>query len=83
MDTLIIFDVISHGKGHMSIHEGREISVINNNEWEVYKVEVKNEWVMKILGYSQQLFLDRQFLEVPGHGTIRMKFPDEISQQQE
>ena len=32
MDTLIIFDVISHGKGHMNIHEGREISVINNNE---------------------------------------------------
>lgn len=35
---------------------------------------------MKILGYSQQLFLDRRFLEVQGHGTIRMKFPDETPQ---
>lgn len=32
MDTLITFDVISHGKGYMSIHGGTEISVINNNE---------------------------------------------------
>ena len=80
MDIPITFDVISHGNGHMSIHRGRGIGVINNNEWEVYKAEVKNAWVMKILGYSQQLFLDRQFLELQGHGTTRMEFPDETPQ---
>ena len=32
MDTLITFDVISHGEGHMSIHGDREIRVINNNK---------------------------------------------------
>ena len=80
MDTPITFDVIAHGKGHLSIHGGREIGVINNNEWEVYKVEGKNKWVMKILGYSQQLFLDRLFLEFQGHGMTRMEFPDETPQ---
>ena len=35
---------------------------------------------MKILGYSQQLFLDRRFLELQGHGTTRMEFPDETPQ---
>lgn len=29
---------------------------------------------------SQQLFLDRLFLELQGHGMTRMEFPDETPQ---